>query len=186
VLLNHPEGELTKYKVSQLSHCKYPAVHTFLTELEKAGVVKGTKVRKFKSLMELWLKIQVKPDTRDYFVTDPLGLLRKTTLEYAITTYQAERRIQNYLFPSRTDFYVHPKDKMEWHRLLSKEGLVGKGNTRMLIGNDDVFYNAQEIDDLVLVSTPQLILDLFNEGGAAVEAAEFLLEKIAINAISEL
>lgn len=186
VLLNHPDGNLTKYKVAQLSQSKYPAVHAFLTYLEKAGLVRGTKVMNFKDLIFLWQNIQIKPDARDYFITDPLKILRNTTLEYAITTYQAERMTQNYLFPSRTDFYIRPEDKIEWHKILSQEGLVGKGNTRILIGDEQAFYNSYAVDDLIVVSPPQLILDLLNEGGAAVEAANYMLERFSNNAISEL
>ncbi len=38
----------------------------------------------------------------------------------------------------------------------------------------------------MIVSIPQLILDLYNEGGACVEAADNLLNKVLTNALPEI
>lgn len=186
VLLNHPDEQLTKYKIAKLSQGNISWVIHTLRKLEKDGLIKGTKVEDFKALVLLWLKWQVRPDKKEYMLRNPLEVLRNTKLQYALTTYQAENIVQNYLFPSRVDFYINPKDKEEWHRLLSKEGLVGKGNTRILIGDEHVFYGSFEKDGLKVVSMPQLIVDLLNEGGVCVEAAEKLLEKVSKNALPRL
>lgn len=178
ILLNNPSGSLTKYRIAKLSEGAYPWIHELLKKLEKEGVIKGTKVKDFKKLVTLWQKWQVKPSKKEYMLRKPLEVLKNAKLQYALTTYQAENIVQNYLFPSRIDFYIDPKDKEKWHRMLSKEGLVGKGNTRILIGDKHVFYNSFERDGLKIVSTPQLIVDLLNEGGVCVEAAESLLEKV--------
>lgn len=110
-------------------------------------------------------------------IKNPLKLLESTEMEYALTTYAAENMVQKYLFPSRIDFYIDPKDKAEWHGILSREGLVGKGNTRVLIGDPHVFHNSGEYDGFKTVSIPQLTVDLLMEGGPCVEAAEMLIEK---------
>lgn len=186
ILLNNPSGSLTKYRIAKLSEGAYPWIHELLKQLEKEGAIKGTMVKDFKKLVTLWQKWQVKPSRKEYMLRKPLEVLKNTKLQYALTTYQAENMVQNYLFPSRVDFYIDPKDREKWHRVLSKEGLVGKGNTRILIGDKQVFYNSFEKNGLRIVSVPQLIVDLLNEGGVCIEAAEKLLEKVAKHVLPRL
>ena len=69
-------------------------------------------------------------------------------------------------------------------RIISENGLVGKGNMKLLLADKHVFDGSFEIDELNLVSLPQLIIDLFDEGGVCVEAAEKLLEKVVRNNVS--
>ena len=109
---------------------------------------------------------------------DPINLLKKTKLQYALTTYQAENLVQHYLFASRIDLYINAEEAEQWHELITKEGLVGKGNLRLLITDDHVFYRSFKQRGLSIVSLPQLIVDLFEEGGVCVTAAEKLLEKV--------
>jgi len=85
--------------------------------------------------------------------------------------------VQQYLFSSRIDFYIDPKDREKWHRILTEEGLVGKGNTRILIEDTHVFYNTSNKNGLNVVSIPQLTVDLLEEGGVCTEAAEMLMKK---------
>jgi hypothetical protein len=146
-------------------------------------MIRGTKVIDYTKLIYYWKECKVIPAKREYMVRNPLEILHKTKLAYALTTYQAENLVQNYLFPSRVDFYIKPKDKEKWHRLLSKEGLVGKGNTRILILDEHVFYDSFKTKGLNVVSLPQLIVDLLAEGGVCVEAAEKLLEKVLEHAL---
>ena len=63
------------------------------------------------------------------------------------------------------------------------DGLVGKGNIRLLQADNHVFYSSFERHGLKIVSLPQLILDLFEEGSVCVEAAEKLLEKVTKDAL---
>jgi hypothetical protein len=111
-------------------------------------------------------------------VREPLKLLKNSKLPYALTTYQAENLIQNYLFPSRIDIYIKEDDWKQWHDMISKKGLVGKGNMRLLLADEHVFYKYFEKNGLKIVSTPQLIIDLMSEGGVCVEAAELLIKKV--------
>jgi len=181
ILLNNPSGTLSKYRIAKESEGAYPWVHELLRNLEREGMLQGTRVTDFKKLMALWQEWRLKPSRREYMLRKPLDVLSRTSLAYAFTTYQAENLVQNYLFPSRVDFYIKPKELPEWHRLLSKEGLVGKGNTRVLIGDEQVFYRSSERDGLNIVSIPQLIVDLLSESGVCVEAAEMLMEKESKN-----
>ena len=183
VLLNHPEGHLTKYRIAQLSENKYPWMHQVLKTLEKQEIIQGTRVLKFQSLLELWMKWEPPYKSMSYLIKNPIKVLRKTKLEYALTTYYAENLIQNYLFPSRIDLHIKSDEKIQWHRLLARNGLVGKGNTRIIISNEHVFYNSFERDGLHISSVPQIILDLYNEGGVCVESGEMLMGKVIANAV---
>ena len=110
-------------------------------------------------------------------VKGPLELLKKTKLGYALTTYQAENIVQHYLFPSRVDLYIKESDLDSWHSLMTKNGLYGKGNVRIIIADEHVMYGKRIINGLSIVSMPQLIVDLTNEGGPCKEAAEMLMKK---------
>ncbi|MCX8181732.1 MAG: hypothetical protein N3D12_01310 [Candidatus Methanomethyliaceae archaeon] len=98
-------------------------------------------------------------------------------MQYALTTYQAENIVQRYLFPSRTDIYINKEDLEKWHQLITTDGLVGKGNLRLLISDAHVFYGSFQCQGLTIVCIPQLIVDLLEEGGVCTEAAERLIEK---------
>ena len=178
VLLNEPEGVLSKYRVAKKAGCSYSWVHEFLGKLEDLGLIYGTRVVNYRGLVENWRKIRIKPEKREYLHKNPLNLLRKTSLKYALTTYQAENLVQHYLFPSRIDVYIRRVDRELWHKLVSDEGLVGRGNLRLLMDDGHVFYDSSEQKGLKVVSLPQLIVDLFDEGGVCVEAAEMLLQKV--------
>ena len=176
-LLNDPYGNLTKYRVAKLAEASYPWTHAFLRDMEQIGAVENTRVTDFRKLVLLLRKFRVAPKKMNYMVQKPLELLRSTKMKYALTTYTAENLMQWYLFPTSVDFYIDPKDKYEWHGVLSRQGLVGKGNVRVLIGDAHVLCNSSEKDGLKVVSAPQLIVDLLEQGGPCVEAAEMLMEK---------
>ena len=178
MLLNVPDGTLTMYKVAKEAWCSFSWVHEFLVKLETMELVKGTKVRDYEGFVEYWLKVKTKPSRREYMHRDPLSLLRRTRLQYALTTYQGENLVQRYLFPSRIDFYIREKDAEQWREFIVEDGLVGKGNVRLLLADCHVFYGSFERQGLKVVSLPQLIVDLLDEGGVCVEAAEKLLERV--------
>lgn len=176
-LLNNPSGDNTKYQVAKATGVAYSWVHDCLRGLENKGLVEQTRVVNFRDLVLLWRDSRVVPEKREYMIKKPLDLLKSAGMEYALTTYVAENLVQQYLFPSRTDFYIHANDQAKWHRMLSQNGLVGKGNTRVLIGDEYVFYNSVEYNGLKTVSIPQLVVDLLMEGGPCIEAAEMLMER---------
>lgn len=178
ILLNEPDGMLTKYRVAKEAECSFSWVHELLGKLETMGLVDGTRVRDYEGLIGYWRKVKTKPDKKEYMHRDPLSLLKITRLQYALTTYQAENMVQHYLFPSRIDLYIREKDAERWHELIARDGLIGKGNVRLLLADCHVFYGSFERHGLKVVSLPQLIVDLFHEGGVCAEAAEKLLEKV--------
>jgi hypothetical protein len=124
-----------------------------------------------------WLEINTYPPFREYNVQNPLHILENTKLKYALTTYYAESFTQHYLFPSRVDIYIQEEDAISWHTFLTKNGLVGKGNFRVLLDDKHVFYSNSKKKKIRIVSVPQLILDLLREQGVAVEAAQKLMKK---------
>jgi len=178
--LNTKEKEsLSKNGLSKLAGCTRQWVIKFLKELQSKKLVNGTKVTNKKDTIKYWITISKKQDTyKSYMVKEPVRLLEKANLEYALTTYQAENLVQNYLFPSRLDLYIKKEDSDKWHSLMTKNGLYGKGNVRVIISDEHVMYKKKKIKNLFVVSIPQLIIDLTNEGGPCQEAAEMLIKKL--------
>jgi len=139
------------------------------------GFLLNTKVVDYRGLIGHWKAIRIHPACHDFMIQDPDELLKETDLDYALTTYLGENLVQKYLFPSRYDIYIKIIHYERWKEKLSSEGLVGKGNFRVLVDDDHVFYNANLVYGLRVVSVPQLILDLLVEGGVCSEAAEMLM-----------
>jgi hypothetical protein len=183
-LLVEPNGTITKYKLAKMAGVSFPWTHEFLNKLQAQKLVKGTEVTDYAGLINYWLQIKTKPEKRDYMHKSPLDLIQTSKLPYALTTYQAENLVQHYLFPSRIDLYIKKEDMDKWHKELTAEGLVGKGNLRLLIADEHVFYGAFKRQNLTVVSIPQLIVDLLQEGGVCTEAAEKLISKVEHHDIS--
>jgi len=183
VLLNEPTGKLTMYRIAKEAQCSFSWAHEFLQKLQTKRLVEKTTVKDYNGLIKYWLEIKTKPEKTEYMHKNPLHLLRTTKLQYALTTYQAENLVQHLLFPSRTDIYIKREDKNQWHQLITQEGLIGRGNLRLLITDNHVFYHSIERRELKIVSLPQLIVDLLEEGGVCTEAAQKLLEKVAMNIV---
>lgn len=177
VLLKHPDGSLSIYRLAKEAGCSHPWVIEFLKTLEQKKLIKKTQVIDAEGLFTYWLEINTYPPYREYNVQNPLNILEKTKLKYALTTYYAESLTQHYLFPSRVDIYIQEKDVSPWHTLLTKNGLVGKGNFRILLDDNHVFYVNSKKKKIRIVSVPQLILDLLREQGVAIEAAQKLMKK---------
>lgn len=174
VLLNHPDGELTKYRVAQLSNVSEPWTRQYTGKLEKEGLIQDTEVLKVKELYQKWQEVRIQPNQLEISLQQPKQILENTPLKYALTTYQAENLHQGFLFPSTTDFYIHPEEIEDWLTIIETKGMIGGGNTRLKVLDEQVFYNTQERDGFSTVSIPQLILDLMDEGGPCSEAAKKL------------
>ena len=186
ILLTHPDGSLYQLLISKEAQCSQPWAHSFLHKLEKKQLIKETKVIDIQGLFSYWLEINQYPKYREYNIQNPLDLLKKTKLKYALTTYYGENLTQNYLFPSRVEIYIQEKDAGAWHELLTASGLVGKGNFRLFLDDEHIFYHNIKKKDFRIVSTPQLILDLLREEGVAVEAAHLLMKREYHGLISKL
>jgi hypothetical protein len=173
------EETLSKNEISKRAECTRQWIILFLKELEKKGFVEGTKVKDRYKLLRYWLSLHKRPVRyKEYMIKEPLKLLKKIKLDYALTTYQAENIIQHHLFPSRIDIYAKQKDLEKWHEILAKKGLYGKGNVRIIFEEEHVMYNKRKLGGLFIVSLPQLIIDLLIEGGPCEEAAEMLVKRL--------
>jgi hypothetical protein len=177
VILDRPDGSLTKYRVAKESGCSIAWTITYLKKLQKMGLIDGTRVLDLGMLFDHWASIAGEPERYDFFIDSPTELLKGCGEEYALTTYLAENLTNHYLFPSRADVYICREDLPEWKRKIALKGLVGKGNVRLLIYDSHVFYKKMIIDGLWVASMPQIMLDLKREGGVCVEAYEMMVEK---------
>jgi len=175
--MNKPDGSLTKYRVSKLSESSIAWTMEFLQELEAKKYIKATKVVKPEALLDHWFSIAQKPKHYDFFVQSPKEFLQNMDLDYALTTYMAENLLNHYLFPSRTDLYIKEEDFSLWKEEISRNGLVGKGNLRLLVHDEHVFYKKKKIKGMWVVSVPQVLIDLKREGGVCLEAYEMMVEK---------
>jgi len=177
ILLSNVGTDLTKYRIAKLAQAQQIQVSLLLRKLEKSRLVKGTRVVDPKRLLSEWSHLRVKSESRNYLLKDILNILRNTSLEYALTTYQAETTVNHYLFPSRTDIYIKVRDSEDWHDFLVNHGaLVGGGNVRLTWYDDQVFYNSFFLNGYRLASIPQIIVDLLREGGVTVQAAEMMMK----------
>ena len=176
VLLNHDGDEITKYRVAKLAETSEAWTREYTDRLEENQLLNDTQVLNPRELYQVWNKIRIKPNQLTVSLQQPMQLLEDTELEYALTTYQAENLSQGLLFTSTTDFYIAPDQIEDWLAIVEETGLLGGGNTRLRVLDSHVFYNAQQRDGFTLVSTPQLILDLLDEGGPCEEAENKLID----------
>ena len=177
ILLDTPDGSLTAYRIHLEAECSQPWALSYLKKLEKMSFIKKTKVTNVYGLFEYWLKIRPPLQCADYHLqSDPLKIIKGSNLSYALTTYQAENLVHGYLYPTRTDFYILKDQLNLWHNYLISNGLVGAGNTRLIIADPCIVKkHILKHKGYNVVSKSQLICDLLMEGGVTVEAANILI-----------
>jgi len=179
VLIGNPKANLTKYRIAKLANCSKPWVIEFLRKLEKEKLVKKTKVLNIDKLINYYLEKSLKSKYFDFFVQEPVKFLKQSNMDYALTTYGAENYTTNHLFPSRYDVYIKENDLERWKKGLIKNGLIGKGNLRLLITKDEsIIKEAKTIKGVKIVSMPQLMIDLKREGGVCIEAYNILVKNV--------
>lgn len=189
-LLEPPaSGRWTAYSLSKAARCSDTYAHNYLLRLQEEGLLHGARVANYSRLFEYWLAIAERPRKVDFFVGDPQGFFRPATARmYALTTYAGEALRHGYLNVARYDLYILERDEEFWRtRAEGRGGVRGAGNLRFLVGDPDVGRTArpearaERLFDapraLPVVGDPQLVLDLYREGGAAVEAADRIVEK---------
>ena len=177
VLLSIPYVERSIRKISKEAETDYHWTYKNMKELEEKGIIQGTKLIDPKSLFKIWSERPVTTLFREYHIPNPKSFIENIELDYALTTYHAENQIGNYLIPRIMDVYIHENDINEWHEKLIDQGYAGKGNVRILLADEHVFWDRISEGPLNTVSIQQLIVDLLREGGLCVEAAEILMER---------
>ena len=177
-LLDKPDGSITAYRIHKTTECSEQWVGSYLKKLESMHLIKRTRVIDAVGLYNHWISIRIPPHYAEYHTQqDPLDIIKKTSLPYALTTYQADNLIHRYLFPTRTDLYILHKDLDRWHNIFLSNGLVGPGNTRILIADPHIIENTFTEQQFSIAPKPQLICDLLMEGGIAADAAYLLLKR---------
>lgn len=178
ILLSKPDGSLTKYRIAKQAESSTSWVIEFLRKLEGLKLVKKTKVLNLDKLIDYYIDIMPKMKYFEFYVQEPLKLLKELKLDYALTTFGAENFTSRHLFLSRYDVYIKKEELDKWKSLIIKKGLIGKGNLRLILAGDHVvFKEAQEIKGIRIVSMPQLLIDLKREGGVCMEAYNILVKK---------
>ncbi len=177
VLLSIPYVERSVRKVSKEAEADYHWTYNILKELEREGIVQDTKIIDPMSLFKKWADRPNSVLFREYHIQNPKKFILETELDYAMTTYFAENQIGSYLIPRIMDIYIHEEDINIWHENLIENGYVGKGNVRILLADEHVFWDSINEGPLKTVSVQQLIVDLMREGGVCTEAAEILVER---------
>jgi len=212
-LLLDPDYKLpSRYALAKKAGCDPSWAIKLIKRLEREGIVKNLLVADAKSLFGLFHKLRPKKtNSRSYSIyslddVDKLiGLFKKSDKEYAFTTYMAENLMQKHLFSHRIEAYIKKEDLGEWHKQLTAVGTYGGGNVRIIVSSSDELFNKKRIHDAIVggkfftannrehkkesegpwvVNIPQLISDLYAEGGPAAEAADLLLEKL-VKALKE-
>jgi hypothetical protein len=177
VLLNHATGELSRYAVANEADVSTSWAYDYLDQLEHDGLVEDTTVLDPAALYDRWVETRIEPNTVRISLQQPLETVREAGLDYALTTDEAEQVHQGFLFASTTALYVREGDIDDWLTVIEQKGFVGGGNTELRATDEHVFYNTQTVDEVTTVSIPQLIVDLLDEDGPAVEAANRLLKQ---------
>ncbi|QLD89602.1 hypothetical protein HWV07_11395 [Natronomonas salina] len=177
VLLNHATGELSRYAVANEADVSTSWAYDYLDQLEDDGLIEDTTVLDPAALYNHWVETRIEPNSVRVSLQQPLETIREANLDYALTTDEAEQVHQGFLFASTTALYVRGDDIGDWLNVIEQKGFVGGGNTELRATDEHVFYNTQTVDEVTTVSIPQLTVDLLDEDGPAVEAANRLLKR---------
>jgi len=177
ILLSIPKSKRSWYKIAKMANVSYGWAYNILSKLQDDNIIRGSNIKRPKQLFLIWVKRPTNKLFRQYHIQNPKELLYNINLDYALTTYYAEQLVGNYLFPTFYDIYIHKQDANKWHLYLSKIGFVGKGNLRVFLTDEHVFWNSIEVKEWPIVSIQQLIVDLLREGAECREAAEILIRR---------
>jgi hypothetical protein len=178
VLLSTHAIDRTWYRVAKDADVSYGWAYNVLKGLERDGLIDGHKLVQPEELLMRWVERKDLRLFREYNVQNLDDIISKSELDHVFTGYFAENHIGRYLFPRHREFYVKKEDALKWHKLLTGHGYVGRGNAQVILADDHVFFERQYIDGHHLVSTQQLIVDLYRTGAECAEAADLLVSKV--------
>jgi hypothetical protein len=169
----------------------YASVHetiTLLTDLDFVDAEQPTRIKNPSAVYRWWAEASVPPKVHSFHVSSPTeaaATLETARIPYAVTTYYAENAWASHLFPRRFDTYVKTQDMQIARKVLLQHGAqLGGTNFRLLAADAHLMKEAEECrphypgTPYRLAPLPQVIVDLLQERGSAVEAAELLLERL--------
>jgi hypothetical protein len=111
--------------------------------------------------------------------TTRLSALGKHGLRYALTLQAGASFIMPYVRPVNIHLYVDPKEVDSFKGLLGLQLTELGGNVFLVEPYDDgVFYKAQRVRGIDVVSSVQLYVDLYNYPARGREAAEHLRREV--------
>ncbi len=178
VLLSTRLGQPSWYRVAKEADVAYGWTHRVLKSLEREGILEGRKVVDAGALFALWAARPDKRVYREYYVREPSDVIRDAGMDHTLTGYAAENLIGHYLVPRYQEVYIHEEDAAAWHDLMTSRGLVGRGNVQIILADEHVFYERQDVDGWPLVSSQQVIVDLYRTGVECAEAADLLVGRL--------
>lgn len=179
-LLERQGEAFSPYDLASTADVTPQWAYKWVRGLEQRGLLEGTRVRNYEGLWSYWRRYHAPPVHREYRMRDPEDFLRtKNAAPYGLTTYVGEMLRYHYLAPARWDLYIDPAALKPWDLRLRTDGdaLVGPGNVRLLLHDARLTEESRPVDGLRVVPDALLVLDLLNEGGPCVEAAERIKER---------
>jgi len=101
-------------------------------------------------------------------------------IEYALTGLAGALLVEPFVRPTNTHIYIRKRsDALAWANELDLMPIEENGNVKFAIAaSDGIFYGAQVIDGIRVVSDIQLYVDLYNYPARGREAAYELYKKI--------
>lgn len=177
VLLSIKSRNQSWYRIAKEAEVSYGWAYRVLQSLEARGIIDGAEIINARELFLTWASRKDWRFFREYHVQDPVTPLRHCKMKYALTGYFAENLVGHYLFPRYFEIYIHEKDAAVWNETIVKSGYVGRGNLKVIVADDHVFYESERINDWPLVSVQQLIVDLYRNGAECSEAADLLVRR---------
>jgi hypothetical protein len=186
-LLTEPERVWSASEIRARARVSPGFVSRTLATLERDAyavrVERGVRVADASALLIAWAKTPSPPDERlERVAVDGPGQMieqvRNTRKPpaYALTTEAGADLIAPFARVTRVEMYVD--DATAWDRLLKLEVVPRGGNVILILPDDaGVFDGRQVVSQLQVVSWPQLFVDLYRKGGAARDAAIFMMEK---------
>jgi hypothetical protein len=174
------------WKASEVPSCA--SVHETLGQLIAEGQVDPddpTRIKHPPSAYRWWAGKRAPPKAHSLHVSSPLeaaAALEAAKIPNAVTTYYAENAWASHLFPRRFDTYVKAQDVARARNVLLDHGAqLGGSNFRLLTSDAHLLKEAEACrphypgTPYRLAPLPQVIVDLLQERGSPVEAAELLM-----------
>jgi len=195
ILLVNPEMTWTLSELSKTAKISIGYVHKISKTLEEKGYAlrdqnNRLKLSRPRSLLDEWAskydfttanslhRFYTFEQDSSRLIENIRDIADQDNLEYALTLHAGAFLIAPYVRYTDVHFYVKLKEVNVWKdRLNLRPGESGGTVTLVDPYDRGVFWGAQKIDGVDVVSNVQLYLDLFNYPARGREQAEFLREK---------
>jgi hypothetical protein len=186
VLLSNPGRKWTIREIASEAGVALGYVHAIVANMTQSGYLLRNQVNQLElvdpiRLIKRWAayhEFNIVNTMLPYYTFEReidvlIGRLRDVTTGYALTTLSGAWLAAPQVRPVMVEAYIHTTSEAE---RLSKElelkPIPKEGNIRLIVPYDDgVFYKAQRIEGVQIVSNIQLYVDLYNYPARGEEAA---------------